>query len=37
MASLDSEVKGMFTDENNLYVKGIDPVNVIGVEKWEGY
>lgn len=23
-------------DENNLYVKGIDPVNVIGVEKWEG-
>jgi hypothetical protein len=23
-------------DENSLYVKGIDPVNVIGVEKWEG-
>jgi len=23
-------------DENNLYVLGIDPVNVIGAEKWEG-
>jgi len=23
-------------DENNLYVLGIDPVNVVGAEKWEG-
>lgn len=23
-------------DENSLYVKGIDPVNVIGADKWEG-
>jgi len=27
--------KGDF-DENTLYVRGIDPVNVIGAEKWEG-
>ncbi len=27
--------KGDF-DENSLYVRGIDPVNVIGAEKWEG-
>ncbi|MEA2053684.1 MAG: DNA topoisomerase VI subunit B [Candidatus Thermoplasmatota archaeon] len=27
--------KGDF-DENSLYVKGINPVNVIGAEKWEG-
>ncbi len=23
-------------DENNLYVLGIDPINVVGAEKWEG-
>ncbi|RLF31461.1 MAG: DNA topoisomerase VI subunit B [Thermoplasmata archaeon] len=23
-------------DENNLYASGIDPVNIVGVEKWEG-
>jgi len=27
--------KGDF-DENSLYIRGIDPVNVIGAEKWEG-
>ena len=27
--------KGDF-EENILYIKGIDPVNVIGAEKWEG-
>ncbi|RLF62994.1 MAG: DNA topoisomerase VI subunit B, partial [Thermoplasmata archaeon] len=27
--------KGDF-EENILYVRGIDPVNVIGAEKWEG-
>jgi DNA topoisomerase-6 subunit B len=27
--------KGDF-DENDIYVKGIDPIHVIGAEKWEG-
>ncbi len=27
---------GVDFDENNLYVLGIDPVNVVGAEKWEG-
>ncbi|MCD6448620.1 MAG: DNA topoisomerase VI subunit B [Thermoplasmata archaeon] len=27
---------GIDFDENNLYVLGIDPVNIVGAEKWEG-
>jgi len=27
---------GSVFDENSLYVLGIDPVNVVGAEKWEG-
>ena len=27
--------KGDF-DENDIYIEGLDPVNVIGAEKWEG-
>ncbi len=27
---------GVDFDENNLYALGIDPVNIVGAEKWEG-